>query len=170
MRGLARRLADEAGVERVPRDYVRVARTAVVGALLGAAVGYLVLLTVYPLMVSLIDIPRTSEVPELLAVFVYYGSAAAIVVVGAIMAVRLHLRDLPRIRATGNAMMLLLPLAGVAVTPIAITFVGMTGYDDSIPTVFAEVALVVAALAGATVLARRWALRDRALNTPIVAA
>lgn len=170
VRGLARRLADEAGVERVPRDYARVARTAIVGALLGGVVGYLVILTFYPVMVRLFDIPRSIEVPVLLGVFVYYGSAAAIVVIGAIMAVRLHLRDLPRIRATGHAMILPLPLTGIVMTPITMAFAWTTDYDNSLPTVFVEVGLVVAAIAGATVLARRWALREGALKAPIVAA
>ncbi|MEV4755888.1 hypothetical protein AB0J86_12350 [Micromonospora sp. NPDC049559] len=162
VRGLARRLADEAGVRRTPRAYGRVLRTALVGALLGAALGYLVLLAVYPAMVRLVDLPRDVEVPILLAVLLYYGGAAAVVVVvGAVAAVRVHLRDLPGARSTGNAMSLLLPLAGVVVTPITIGFARSTGYSDSGPVVLAEVALVVAAVTGAVVLARRWALRDR---------
>jgi hypothetical protein len=100
----------------------------------------------------------------MLVVLLYYGTVAAIVIVGAVAAVRMHLRDLPGIRATGNAM--------TAATcrsrgpAVAVAFARVTGYDDSAPPVlFADVALVVAALASATVLARRWALRDQTPKT-----
>jgi hypothetical protein len=170
VRGFARRLADEAGVHRAPREYVRVLSTALVGAVLGAALGYLGLLLAYPLIVSLVDLPRTVEVPVLLAVLVYYGSAAAVVVAGAIVAVRIYLRDLPQVRATANAMSVLLPAAGVAITPITIAFARATGYSTSFPVVVAEVTLVAAALVGATMLARRWSLRDHAQKATVSAA
>lgn len=166
LRGLARRLADEAGVRRTPGEYARVLRTALVGAVLGAALGYLFLLAVSPTMVRLFDIPRDIEVPVFLGVAVFYGIPAAVVVVGAVAAVRIHLRDLPGVRATGNAMSLLLPVAGLLVTPITMAFAWSTGYATAPSVVLTEVAMVLAALAGATALARRWALRDR---TPRVA-
>ena len=40
-------------------------------------------------------------------------------------------------------------------------FAALTGFSTWAPVVLAEILLVLAALAGATVLARRWALREQ---------
>jgi lysylphosphatidylglycerol synthetase-like protein (DUF2156 family) len=106
--------------------------------------------------------PGGMHVPVQVAVAIFYGIPAAIVVVGAVAAVRYHLRAVPRIRATVHAMCLLLPLAGIIITPITMGFAALTGYRTSAPVVLTEMLLVLAALAGATVLARRWALREQA--------
>jgi hypothetical protein len=58
-------------------------------------------------------------------------------------------------------MALLLPLTGLVITPITMAFASLTGFSTSAPVVLTEVLLVVGALAGATVLARRWALREQ---------
>jgi hypothetical protein len=58
-------------------------------------------------------------------------------------------------------MALLLPLTGILVTPVTMAFAWTTDYSTSSPVVVTEVLIVLAALAGATVLARRWALRER---------
>ncbi|MFI9528982.1 hypothetical protein [Micromonospora rosaria] len=159
--GFARRLAVEAGVRRVRRDYGRVLRTALAGAVLGGVLAYAVLITMYPVFVRLIDIPRSVQVPIQVAVAVYYGVPALVVVAGAVLAVRLRLRDLPRIRRTGWMMSLLIPIAGILVTPLTMAFAWSTDYSTAPPVVLTEVAMVLAALAGATLLARRWSLRDR---------
>ncbi|WP_433392405.1 hypothetical protein [Micromonospora sp. KLBMP9576] len=160
LRGLARRLADEAAVSRVPPEYARVVQTALAGAALGACVGALVLVLGYPLLVAWLDVPRGFRMPLVLAVLLYYGTAAAIAVGGAVVAVRTRLGDLPRIRHTANAMLVLLPLAGPVVTPIVMGLAGVFGYSTNPLVVAGEVALVVAAVAGATLLARKWSLRD----------
>ena len=167
IRGFARRLADEAGVHREPPDHVRVLGTALVGAALGGVLGYLGFAVLYPLGVRLVDLPRTFAVPVQAAVTVYYGVPAAVVLAGAIAAVRVHLRDEPHIKSTTRAMTLLLPVAAVAVTPITMAFAWATGYSTSGPVVIAESALVAAALAGATVVARRWALREPVRTDPL---
>ncbi|MDG4786581.1 hypothetical protein O7626_11675 [Micromonospora sp. WMMD1102] len=114
--GFARRLADEAGVRRVRHDYGRLLRTALAGAALGGVGGYVVLAALYPLFVRAVDIPRSIEIPVYLAVAVYYGVPAAVVVTGAVTAVRLRLGDLPQIRRTAWLMGVLLPVAGILVT------------------------------------------------------
>ncbi|MEV0424906.1 hypothetical protein [Micromonospora sp. NPDC050495] len=160
LRGFARRLADEAGVSRVPPEYGRVVRTALAGTVLGACVGLVGYLLVYPLVVAAFDLPRSFRVPILLAVLVYYGTVAALAAGGASVAVRTRLGDLPRIRRTANAMLVLLPLAGAAVTPLTMGFARAFGYSTHPLMVAAEVGLVVAAVVGAILLARWRSLRD----------
>jgi hypothetical protein len=162
VRGFARRLADEAGVRRMPPEYARVVLTALLGAVLGAAVGALLTLLAEPLFLRMLDPPRPVDVPVPVVVTVYWAIPAAIVVAGAVATVRLRLRDLPRIHATARAMCVLLPIAGVMITPITMGFAWTTGYSTSSPVVVAEMALVAGSQAGATVLARRWSLRESA--------
>lgn len=57
-------------------------------------------------------------------------------------------------------MSVLVPAAGIVITPITITFAWSTAYSTATPVVVAEIAMVLAALAGATVLARRLSLRE----------
>ncbi|MET8198116.1 hypothetical protein [Micromonospora taraxaci] len=158
--GFARRLADEAGVQRVGRDDGRVVGTALIGAVLGAVLGYGLLMAAYPAFVRMVDTPRSIRVPIQLAVVIYYGVPAAAVAAGAVIAVRTRLRDLPRIRRTAQMMSVLVPAAGIVITPITITFAWSTAYSTATPVVVAEIAMVLAALAGATVLARRLSLRE----------
>ena len=158
--GFARRLADEAGVRRVRSDYGRILGTALIGAMAGAVLGYGLLMAAYPAFVRMVDIPRSIDVPVQLAVAVYYGVPAAVVVVGAVIAVRSRLRDLPKIRKTARIMSVLLPAAVIIITPITIAFAWSTDYSTALAVVLAEIAMVLAALAGATVLARRLSLRE----------
>jgi lysylphosphatidylglycerol synthetase-like protein (DUF2156 family) len=158
----ARRLADEAGVRREPSELGRLVGTALTGAALGAALGYGFFLLLFRIAGRLADVSRDTQVPVQVAVAVFYGIPAVIVVIGAVTAVRYHLRAVPRIRATVHAMCLLLPLAGIVITPITMGFAALTGFSTLAPVVLTEMLLVLAALAGATVLARRWALREQA--------
>ncbi|GAA0394544.1 hypothetical protein GCM10009541_41990 [Micromonospora gifhornensis] len=159
--GFARRLADEAAVRRVRPEYHRLLLTALAGALLGSLLGAGIFTALYPLLVRLIDIPRSIEIPVQVAVVVYYGVPAAVVVAGAVTAVRLRLRDLPQIRRTALLMSLLLPAAGIVVTPITMAYAWSTDYSTAPEVLVVEVVMVLAALAGATVLARRLSLRER---------
>ncbi len=159
--GFARRLADEAGVRRVRPEYRRLLLTALAGALLGSLLGAGIFRALYPLLVHMIDIPRSIEIPVQVAVVVYYGVPAAVVVAGAVTAVRLRLRDLPQIRRTALLMSLLLPTAGIVVTPITMAYAWSTDYSTAPEVLVVEVVMVLAALAGATVLARRLSLRER---------
>ncbi|MET8042417.1 hypothetical protein ABZU25_16330 [Micromonospora sp. NPDC005215] len=158
--GFARRLADEAGVRRVREDYGRILGTALIGAMLGAVLGYGLLMAAFPVFVRMIDIPRSIDVPIQLAFAVYYGVPGAVVAAGAVVAVRTRLRDLPEIRRTARMMSVLVPVAGIVITPITVGFSWATGYSLAPAVVVAEIAMVLAALGGATVLARRLSLRE----------
>ncbi|MFF5228599.1 hypothetical protein [Dactylosporangium sp. NPDC000521] len=157
--GFARRLADEAGVRRAPREYLRFLRTSIIGALLGGAVGFVVLMVVHPLMVYLFDLPRSVKVPIALAAGVFYGTVVALAVTGSVVAVRVGLRDLPYMGNTAKAMTVLIPVAAL-VTPLTMGFARLTGYSTNFLVVVAECALILAAHMGAVLLARRWALRE----------
>jgi hypothetical protein len=159
--GFARRLADEAGVERPRQEYGRLLGTALVGAALGGALGFAFLTALYPMFVRMMDIPRSINVPVQVAVAVYYGVPAALILAGAVTTVRLRLRDLPHIRRTGWMMGLLLPVTGILMTPITLAFAWSTNYSTALSVVLTEATMVLAALAGATILARRLALSNR---------
>ncbi|MFI6273148.1 hypothetical protein [Micromonospora zamorensis] len=128
--------------------------------MLGVMLGYGLLMAAYTAFVRMVDIPRSIDVPVQLAVAVYYGIPAAVVVTGAVVAVRTRLRDLPRIRRTAQLMSVLMPVAGIVITPITVAFAFATDYSAAPPVVVAEIAMVLAALAAATVLARRLSLRE----------
>jgi hypothetical protein len=162
----ARRLADEAGVDRLAAQNGRLLGTASVGGLLGAIVAFLLLVVVFPLIIRGSDLASNVQVPIQVAVGVFYGIPSAAVLAGAIIAVRVRLHDLPRLGSTVRAMTVLLPLTAVVITPITMGFAWTTQYSSSTPIVLIEVALVAGALAGAIVLARRWALRGRPLPAP----
>ncbi|GAA4561442.1 hypothetical protein GCM10023176_00030 [Micromonospora coerulea] len=180
LRGFARRLADEAGVRRAQPEYGRGVRTALTGAVFGACVGAIVLVLVYPLLVTWFDMPRGFRIPApgragrlaaiVLAVLLYYGTAAALAAGGAFIAVRARLGDLPRIRQTANAMIVLLPVAGAVVTPITMGFAKAVGYSTHPLIVAIEAALVTTAVVGAILVARRWSLRDHGRKETQVAA
>ncbi|MBE1490364.1 hypothetical protein [Plantactinospora soyae] len=157
----ARRLADEAGLARVPSERSRLLGTTLVGSTIGAVIGGVLLAVAYPLLVRWVDLPRSFHVPVQVAVLVYYGVPAIMVVAAAVIAVRLTLRTVPQIRDTAKAMMLLLPLAGIVITPLTMAFARSTGYSTAAPVLVAEIAMVLGAISGATLLARRWSLRDR---------
>ena len=113
-----------------------------------------------PVFVRLFDMPERLRVPIQVAVGVFYGIPAALVVVGAVLTVRVSMREAARIRETTRAMALLWPLAGVLITPVVMAFAWSLDYSTDAPVVAIEVGMVLAALAGATYLARRWALRE----------
>ncbi|KAB1155661.1 hypothetical protein F6X68_12200 [Micromonospora sp. AMSO12t] len=160
LRGFARQLADEAGVQRVRHEYARLTQTALTGAVLGACVGAIALVLVYPILVAWIDVPRGFRMPTVLAVLLYYGTAAALAVGGAVIAVRARLGHLPRIRQTANAMIVLLPIGGAIAMPVTMGFARAVGYSTHPLIMAIEAALVAAAVTGATLVARKWSLRD----------
>jgi hypothetical protein len=164
----ARRLADEAGVERVPAEDARILGTALIGGAAGVVVAFLAL-TAYPLIVHGLDVPRPARIPLPVAVGLFYGTSAALVLAGAVLMVRVRLKDLPQVGPTVRAMAVLLPLAALAITPITMGFAWTTGYSTSALVVLFEIALVGGALGGAIVLARRWALRKRREPLPLAA-
>jgi hypothetical protein len=153
VRTFARRVAEEADARHVPYEYQRLLLTALAGTLPGLVVGK-VAMSVVP---ELFDGPLTGWH----AALVYYGAGAAGVLLGSLLTVAVLMRDVAEIRRTVRAMAVLVPLAGLAVTPVAMGFAALTGYSLALPIIATELALVAGALAGAIVLARRWALRGR---------
>ncbi|MBG0562605.1 hypothetical protein [Actinoplanes aureus] len=163
----ARRLADESGVPRSHPEYPRLLGTALVGAALGATAGYAVFALLYPLMIRMFDKPPAFDVPVQLTVGVFYGIPAAIVVLGAVITVRVRMREVARIRQTANAIAVLWPLTGLLITPVVMAFGYAFDYSLATTVVFSEIAIVLGALAGATYLARRWALREPRPRTTV---
>jgi hypothetical protein len=153
VRAFARRVAEEAGVRRVPYEYQRLLLTALAGTLPGLIVGYVVMFMV----------PELYETASnaWFAALVGYVAGAAGVLLGSLLTVAILMWDVIEIRRTVAAMALLLPLAGLVITPVTMGFAALTGYSTALPIVAMEMALVGGALAGAIVLARRWALHGR---------
>jgi len=152
IRAFARRLADEAGVRRIPYEYGRLLLTALAGAAPAAVAGWALLWWAFPFG----WLPEPQVPP--LALFVALSVA---VLAGALFLVRTRMREVPQIGRTVAAMALLVPVAGLAATPLTMGFASLTDYSTLAPVLAFEAAIVTAALAGATLLARRWALRQR---------
>jgi hypothetical protein len=55
-------------------------------------------------------------------------------------------------------MAVVLPIAGILVTPVTMGFASLSDYSTDLPVVATEAAIVASALSVAIVLARRWAL------------
>ncbi|MFC0007236.1 hypothetical protein [Micromonospora siamensis] len=156
--GFALRLAEEAGVERTPPRYGQVLGVASAGGVLALVVGYVAAVGLHEVFVAAFDLPRDVRVPVWLAAGVFYAGVAAVVVAGAALAVRVALRDAPRIRHTAARMTLLLPPA-VAVAIVAAAAFGWALDFPLTPLVIGtEAAIVLAAFLAATALARRWSV------------
>jgi hypothetical protein len=154
--GFARTLADEAGVRPTPARYGLVLGVAGAGAVVALVVGYGLVMGLHGVFVAIFDLPRTVHVPVWLAAGVFYGGIMAVVVVGAVLAVRLALRDLPRIRQTATRMVVLLPPAFVAAVAAAVAAGWAMDFALTPAVIGTEALIVLAAFLGATALARRW--------------
>jgi len=154
----ARTLAEEAGVDLTPPRYGPVLGVASLGGILALIVGYVVVNALHAAFVAAFDLPRGFHVPLWLAASVFYGGVVVIVVAGAVLAVRVALREVPRIRHTAARMALLLPPAFV----VSIIAAAAVGWAQDFPltpiAIGTESLIVLAAFLGATTLARRWTL------------
>ncbi|SCL34468.1 hypothetical protein GA0074692_3839 [Micromonospora pallida] len=155
---LARRIAEEAGVERTPPRYGPVLGAASAGAVLSLVVGYVLVIGLHQAFVAAFDLPRDVRVPVWLAAGVFYGGVAAVVITGAVLAVRVALRDAPRIRHTAARMTLLLPLALAAGIAAAAAFGWSLNFPLTPLAIGTEATIVLAAFLAATALARRWSV------------
>lgn len=158
--GFAHRIAEEAGVRRMPARYGQLLGVAFMGGALSLVVGYVVVLRVYRALSAAFDLPRDLRVPLWVDAAVFYGAVVAVVVAGAVLAVRVALRDLPRIRATGTRMTLLLPPALAVAIAAASGFGWLFDYPLHPLAIGTEAAIVLAAFLTATGLARRWSLTE----------
>lgn len=171
LRSFARRLADESGMRHTDREDGRLVRTALAGAALGTGIWVIALVFGYPLLFSWFDIPQQSaRMPFLYPALLYFGPAAALVAVGAVIAVRIRLTDLPKIRHTANAMIVMLPITGVIITPIMVGFAAIFNYSNTTFVVAVEAALAAAAVASAALVARRWSIRDHRHHVEVLPA
>jgi hypothetical protein len=136
IRQFARDLAVEAGVDRVSYENRRLLLTALTGAAPGLVLGWV----------------GSSIAPNAL----YLGVLAAFA--GALLTVKVRMREVAAIDRTLWAAALLMPAAGLAITPLVMAFALVFGFSTALPVVLFELALVGGALGGALVLARRWAL------------
>ncbi|MEU7932454.1 hypothetical protein [Micromonospora echinofusca] len=152
------RIAEEAGVERTPPRYGQILGVATAGAMLSLVVGYVVVISLHQAFVAAFDLPRSVRVPVWLAAGVFYGAVAAVVVAGAVLAIRIVLRDAPHIRHTAARMALLLPPAIAAAIAAAVAFAWSLNYPLTPLAIAAEAAIVLAAFLAATALARRWSV------------
>lgn len=142
IREFARNLAIEAGVTRIPYENRRLLLTAAGGAAPGVVLGWLFLFG----GLWLPGVPYS------------YLALALAVLVGALIAVRVRMTEVPQIRRTVAAMAVLVSLAGILVTPVIMGFASLFDYSTAWAVVLMEMAIAAAAVAGATLLARRWAM------------
>jgi hypothetical protein len=162
VRGFARRLADEAGVHRSQAEYGRVVGTSIIGSGLGLVVGFALVWFLHPVMVALVDLPRGEKFDRIwmwAGILLFYAGVVAGVTVGAVLAARLRLGDLPHIGRTTRAMALTMPLAGTLLLPVFMGVPELLGQGLDALFVTVEVALILGVTVGAIVLARRWATR-----------
>lgn len=156
--GFARRIAEEAGVERVAPRYGQVLGAATAGGVLALVAGFALVNLLHEVFVAAFDLPRGVHVPIWLAAGVFYGGVAAVVIVGAVLAVRFGLRDVPRSRRTAARMAVLLPPALVVATGAAAGFGLALDFPLTPVAIGTEAAIVLAAFLTATGLARRWSV------------
>lgn len=152
------RIAEVAGVERISPRYGQVLGVASTGSIHSLLAGYDVAIGLHQAFVAAFDLPRSVRVPVWLAGGVFYGGVAAVVVAGAVLAVRVVLRDAPRIRHTAVRMALLLPPALAAATAAAAAFGWALNFPLTPLAIGTEAAIVLAAFLAATALARRWSV------------
>ncbi|MGK5683446.1 hypothetical protein [Actinoplanes sp. URMC 104] len=154
----ALRVAQEAGATGTPPRYGQVLGVATAGAVVCLVVGFVVVTGLHQVFVAAFDLPRSVHVPVWLAAGVFYGAVAAVVVAGAVLAVRVALRGVPLIRHTAARMSLLLPPAVAAAIAAAAGLGWSRDFSLAPPVIGAEAAIVLAAFLGATALARRWSV------------
>lgn len=152
VRRFARDLALAAEVRRAPYEYRRLLLTALVGALPGLVLAWFL---VWKWWLVPITIGGPDSAWNLV---VRYALSAVVFVAGVLFWVGRQMRDSAATGRTVAGMAVLLPPAGILATPVTMGFASLTDYSTALPVLVVESAIVAAALAGATVLARRWAL------------
>jgi hypothetical protein len=162
VRGFARDLAISAGARRVPYEFRRLLLTALVGAVPGLALAWLLIWRWW--WWPMLDM---DSLPQQVAL---YAVCALVTLLGALYAVHRRMRGEAAIGRTVLAMAVLVPVAGALSVPVTMGFASLTGYSLALPVLAVETAIVGGALAGATVLARRWALAPTLGSVPKPAA
>jgi len=147
----ARNLALSSGVRRAPYEFRRLLRAALIGATPGLVLSWLLIWRWWwwPFL------PGPDSAAPVIA---RYVGCAAVVLGGALYAVHRSMRGGPALGRTILAMAVMVPVAGGLAVPITMGFASLAGYSTSLPVLAVEAAIVAGAVAGAIVLARRWAL------------
>lgn len=145
----ARQVADARGLRRLEPAYGRMLLGGLVGAVAALVIGWT------PTWSALDLLSSGGLVWALMA----YGLLAVGCTAAALTGIAVALRGLGSVRATLWRAALLLPVAGVAITPLTMLFAAATGYDTATSTVLLETGMVLGACAAAVAAARRWALR-----------
>ncbi|MFB9239127.1 hypothetical protein ACFFWC_26960 [Plantactinospora siamensis] len=156
--GFARRIAEEAATKPIPPRYGQLLGVASAGGILSVLLGYFVVSGLTDAFAAVFDLPRGVRVPLWLAAGVFYAGVAAVVVAGAVLAVRLALRDVPGIRHTAARMVVLLPPALAVGTVAAVGFGSALDFRLTPLVIGTEAALVLVAFLLATGLARHWSV------------
>ncbi|WP_019871062.1 hypothetical protein [Salinispora oceanensis] len=156
--GFAHRIAEEAGVERTPPRYGQILGAATVGGVVSFILGWALVLGLHEVFTTAFDLsPEARErMPVWLGPAALYGLVVAAVVAGAIRAVRVAQRDVPRVQHTAARMALLLPPALVVSSAAASAVGWVLGYSFNPLVIGVEVAIVLAGFLAATTLARYW--------------
>ncbi|MDW5326230.1 hypothetical protein [Plantactinospora sp. KLBMP9567] len=153
VRRFARDLAVSAGVRRAPYEFRRLLLTGLAGGVPGLVLTFVLVWQWW--LVPLHLLVGMDPLPNFL---LRYVLSALVFVAGVLFAVRWGMRDSAEIDRTVARMALLVPPAGLLAIPVTMGFASLTRYSLSLPVLLAEAAIVGGALAGAMVLARRWAL------------
>ena len=151
----ARQVVDARGVPPLEHGYGRMLLGGLLGAVAAVTVGSLPTEAALGRLSSLQQSGRDQWVWALSA----YGVLAVACTAAALTGIAVALRGLVAVRATVWRAALLLPVAGVVITPLTMSFAAATGYDTATRTVLLETGMVLGACAAAVVGARRWALR-----------
>ena len=151
VRAFARDLAISAGARRVPYEFRRLLLTALAGAAPGLALAWLLIWRWW-------WVPMPFDSGSMAQLAARYTTCALVTLLGALYAVHWRMRGEAAIGRTIAAMALLVPVAGGLAVPVTMGFASLTDYSLALPVLAVEAAIVGSALAGATVLARRWAL------------
>ena len=151
VRTFARDLATGAQVRRTPHEWRGLFRAALIGAIPGLVLSYLLIWRWWTVPLPIDD--------DRLNLVVRYATCAAVFLTGALYGARRGLHGDAAAGRTVAAMAVLLPIAGALAIPVTMGFASLVDYSTSAPAIVAEGAIVGGLLAAATVLARRWALR-----------
>jgi hypothetical protein len=151
LRTFARDLATGAQVRRMPYEWRRLFRTALIGAIPGLVLSWFLIWHWWTVPLPIDD--------DGLHLVVRYVTCAGVFLAGVLYGAHRGLHGDAAAGRTVAAMAALLPLGGGLAIPVTMGFASLVGYSTSAPIIVAEGAIVGGFLAAATVLARRWALR-----------
>jgi hypothetical protein len=151
LRGFARDLALGAGVRRAPYELRGLLLTALIGAAPGLVLAWLLIWRWW-------WVPLPMNPDSIGQQVARYAGCAAVVLGGVLYAVHRRMRGGPALGRTILAIAVLAPVAGGLAVPVTMGFASVVGYSTALPALAVEAAIMAGALAGAIVLARRWAL------------